>query len=201
MAFAKQLLFLGLLIIFHAGKGQSPVNRMLRISEDVYKFTFSMPEGYHECDSGFTFYCRDSKLSSGISYSIIKSDSSVKIGLSFIPVMSHTTERNLRLFFSKIDNPPRNAAYFRNAEYLADTVHSIIEYYDSVYVRNKFNADHGLSISRDCKVPYQIWDHNRMVFLAKDDNCHIELTYLFTEKARKNIAEEIRRTEGMIRFK
>jgi hypothetical protein len=188
------------LCIHHKTNAQN-ADRVLSYSQKALNFAFTMPDGYQQCDSGFTHICRDSKLSNSIIYSIIKKDGSIKIGFSFIvPVDSMTIEK-IRFWNPGVDTIDWNKNYLRSALNLADTVNSTITWYDSGYTRRVFNADHALAISRNCLVPFQGYEHNRLVYIAKDGGGHIELVYLFNEKAKKNIEEEIKKTEGMIYYK
>lgn len=180
---------------------QSSIDRMISI--DVVKFgiAFSMPNGYMECDSGFLFQCRDAKITNAIVYSIVKKDSSVKIGISFVPVTDSVTMKNLSIHYPQLAQPDPNTNYLITAKYLADTSQELVNFYDSIYVKKTFNANHALSFIRKCRVPHENYENHRIVFIAKNNICHVELTYLYTNNSKGNIEEEIRRTEGMIRFK
>ncbi|MBO9153619.1 hypothetical protein ACFOTA_15465 [Chitinophaga sp. GCM10012297] len=187
-------------VVSMIAKGQNVKDRVFKFMTSRYQVSFSIPPDYVEADSGFRFVCSDSQLTNAIVYSIIRKDSSVKIGFSFVEVPDNKTYETLKLRYPGMSNHPPNKNYLRSALVKADTIGSAIKYYDDAYAKNAFNADHALSLSRACIVPYLIWNHNRIVHIAKDDRCHIEISYFFTEAASKTMYEEIERTEKMIRF-
>src|SRR5690606_38436078 len=122
----------------------------LEIDLKVYNVAFNMPKQYVECDSGFNFYCGDRNITNGITYSIIKKDSSVKIGFAFCPTPPKKDIEALKTIKPGTKLTNRNINYLRNAIYRADTIHHKIIYYDSGFAKQMFNAEHALAITRNC---------------------------------------------------
>ncbi|MBO9621020.1 MAG: hypothetical protein J7539_18535 [Niabella sp.] len=173
------------LIILKLNASAQRIDRRLKINLTQYNIAFIMPKRYVECDSGFSFFCGDWKITNGISYSIIKKDSSVKIALSFVRTPSGAEDN-----------------YLRTAVNRADTMHHKIIYYDSAFSKQTFNADHVVAITRNCTLPYKNLNNNRVFFIARNGRCHIELTYLYTDKMKKKIEPEIERTlKTILKFK
>ena len=65
-----------------------------------------------------------------------------------------------------------------------------------------YNADDGGTFIRNCNIPYLDKYYNHVVlFLAKKDFGHIEVTYFYNKGLKQEIDEIISRTAGLVKFK
>lgn len=176
------------------------ITRKLNNGLSRMNMSFMMPHDYAELDSGFYFTCGDGRLSPPIMYTIMKKDSSVKIGITFVARPSDVELNRIRRFVGNRFIP--DSSYIYNARGLADTVHHKIKFYSKDYVRRYYNGDNGVEIFRHCVMPVdKIYKHNKIVIISKNGRGHVEITYLFIDViSEKEIDKEIINTAGMLRF-
>jgi len=175
------------------------IDRRFRIEFKVMNLKFEMPKHFTELDSGKRFPCGDAKISSTMLYTITNKDSTIRIGFAVVePIKPKNLEWTKKHFNPSFDD---NKNYLLTAHILADTVHHQLIFYDKEYSKQKFNADDSGVYSRNCTLPFEgKYNNHKIVFMAKRNRGHVELSYFYTDVARDRIDKVIKNTAGMIKF-
>jgi hypothetical protein len=175
------------------------IDKKFKMHLSQMNLVFEMPKGYIETDSTFDFNCGDRKQNNGILYCIMKADSSLKIAFCL-----NNYPEPIEISRIKQLNPKwtPEANYLKIIYQLADTIHYKLLFYPEKYVKEKFNADDGGELTRNCTIAIEKkYTNNRMIFAAKKQRGYIQLTYMYTDEARKTIDKEMQETACMLQFK
>jgi len=193
-----RLLFLLIYLVPVTLFGQR-IDRKMRIKLKVMNLKFEIPKHFTELDSGKLFPCGDAKILSTMFYTIINRDSTIRIGLAALEPTKPKDLEWIKKHFNPNFDPNKN--YLRTAYSHADTVHHQLVFYSKEYSKQKFNADDSGEYSRNCTLPFEgKYNNHKIVFMAKRNRGHVELSYFYTDAARDRIDKVIKNTAGMIKF-
>ncbi len=162
-------------------------------------FSLTIPKSFKALDSGKIFRCGDAKLSSSMIYTLINSDSSIRIGIAVTHQVQEKDAEWVRAHANKKFDA--NSNYKKVAVLLADTTKGKLKFYPKEYSKRIFNADDAGEYVRNCMLPFETrYTHHRVVFATKANKGNVDLIYFYTDKDLKKIDEIVKKTSGILRF-
>lgn len=176
---------------------EDPIYRGMGGNMKEINAEFTLPENFKSLDAGRRWPCGDWNHTNAMLYTIVNSDSSVRIGFSVIGRLTDRT--NERIKKRNPDYDPNNNVIV-TAKDNADTINNELIMYKPSYLE-KFNADQGGEYVRNCTLPYEdIYPYNKVVFISKDGRGHVEISYFYKEEMKEEIDSLIHETAGIVRY-